>query len=420
VARHSGTEAGMKVHSSIESLEAGLRTLVTPPVVVVGLCSHGLAIVRTFARRGVPVYGIESDFRQPSARSRYGIKIACPSLYGPELLQTLNQIGERAARRPLLLVTNDKMVRLLNPHQRDLRERFHLPFPSRELLDRLIDKEPLAEHARSKGLRIPETRVVETTDDVRRAGSAITYPCIVKPAESMSAFKVLLVPDQAALVRTIESHPGVKRFVLQSWIAGGDESIFFTNYYFGQTGDLLASFAGQKIRQYPRLLGSASAARGVDRPDLLREGLRVFEGVGYRGFGSVEFKVDGAGQPYFIEATVGRTEYLVKTSLANGVDLLSAAYDDLALGKPACAGPQRNRRIWVDLDRDWEVYLESFLDPAIRKDDLVRFLFAPKALELFDAQDPAPFIAWLPHLAARASEKLVAKLAPRRTRVGSV
>ncbi len=409
----------MRTHLGIQSLEAELRALTKPPVVVVGLCSHGLEIVRTFARRDVPVYAIEADVHQPSAHTRHGVKIACPSLYGSELLALLLQIGELSARRPLLLVTNDKMVRLLNPHQAALRGRYHLPFPRADLLDRLIDKEPLAELARQKGLRIPSTRIVESAAAARDAAASMTYPCIVKPAESMAAFKVLLAQDETALVRAIESHPEIARFVLQSWVDGGDESVYFTNYYFSGGGNLLASFAGQKIRQYPRLLGSASAARGVDRPDLVREGLKIFEGMDYRGFGSVEFKVDRSGDPYFIEVTVGRTEYLVKAAIANGVDILSAAYDDLALGRPAHAGAQRNRRIWVDLDRDWEVYLECYFDPGIAKLGLVRFLFEPKAFELLDLRDPGPFLAWIPRFAGRIAEKAAAGIARRGSRAAA-
>jgi len=394
-------------------LERALTSLDRPPVVVVGLCSHGLAIVRTFARKGIPVFAIESDFHQPSARTRYGIKVHCSSLYGPDLLRLLDAIGQRAAHKPLLLVTNDKMVRLVNPHQAELRKRFHLAFPDPGLLDRLIDKEPLAEIMQSRGLRIPETRLAGSIEAARRGAAEVGYPCIVKPAEPMSTFKALLVRDEATLTRVLESHPEISRFVLQTWIEGGDEQIIFTYFYFGKDGRPLASFVGQKIRQHPRFLGAGSAARGIDRPDLIEEGLKLFDGLGYTGLGSVEFKLDPQGTPYFIEPTVGRTDYPLKTSLVNGVDLVSAAYDDLALGRAVASPPQKNRKAWVDLDRDWEVYLESFLDPDLRKADLIGFLFEPKSLELWDVRDPVPFLAWLPHLAKRVVSKFTSRLKHR-------
>jgi len=403
------------IHRDAKSLDSELRSLTSPPVVVVGLCSHGLALVRAFARKGIPVYAIEADFRQPSARTRFGVRIRCDSLYGPALIDLLSDLADRAARKPVLLVTNDKMVRLVNGHRDRLQEKMHLPFADAALLDRMIDKEALTALAGNQGMRVPETRVVAREDDVACAGTSVGYPHIVKPAQSMGTFKALLVQDSAALLRVVADHPEVSRFILQRWIEGGDERIFFTNHYFGPRGEALATFVGQKIRQYPRLFGSASCARGADRPDVAREGLRMFEGLGYRGFGAAEFKVDPEGRAWFIEVTVGRTEYLVKAALSNGVDLLSVAYDDLARGTPARAMPQKNRRVWVDLDRDWEVYLESWFDPSVRKGDLIRFLVEPKTYELLDARDPAPFLAWLPTVAGRVIHKIAGKL---RTRPG--
>ena len=394
----------------LEEIEDQLRALTVPPVVLVGQCPHGLAILRGFAKRGIPVYAIESNYQQSSARSRFGVKLHCPSLDGPELLDLLVAIGRRAARKPLLLVTNDRMVRLLNPEQGRLRAWYHIPFPDPDILTRLIDKEPLAELARSRGLRIPTTLIVESSADVARAGEAVRYPCILKPAMPMSSFKVLLIPDEGSLTRAIDTYPDIKRFIIQSWVAGADRNIFFVAYYFGSDGRVLATFAGQKIRQYPRTLGNTSAARGVDRPDLVREGHKLFENLGYKGIASVEFKLGPEGEPHFIEATVGRTDYWYQTLPANGVDLLYAVYEDLALGRPAPAATQRNRKIWVDVDRDWEVYVESFLDPDVSKGDLFRFLLAPKELALFDWNDPTPCLHWAPRFVGRVLAKIASRL----------
>ena len=65
----------MTIHRTVEEIEPKLRALTAPPVVLVGLCPHGLGILRTFARRGIPVFALESNYDPPSARSRPGVTL---------------------------------------------------------------------------------------------------------------------------------------------------------------------------------------------------------------------------------------------------------------------------------------------------------------------------------------------------------
>jgi predicted ATP-grasp superfamily ATP-dependent carboligase len=228
----------------------------------------------------------------------------------------------------------------------------------------------------------------------------------------MSAIKAVIVPDRQSLARLASAHPEIDRFLLQEWIEGGDEQVYFTAYYFDQSGRVRAPFAGQKIRQVPRTLGNSSAARGVDRPDLIEEGLRLFRGLDYRGIASVEFKEAPDGTPYFIEATVGRSDYWLKTLIVNGVDLPALVYSDLT-GIPLQASErQQNRVAWVDGDRDLWVYLESWRDPAIPKRRLLAQLLEPKRFALFDVRDPRPYAAWWRPLVKRLTAAAARRLRP--------
>ncbi|HLQ66953.1 MAG TPA: hypothetical protein VK123_06960 [Candidatus Limnocylindrales bacterium] len=406
----------MKVHPSVDSLRRALPAAGRPPAVLVGLCSHGLAILRSLERKGVPVIVIESNWDQPSAQTRHGLKLHHGDLYGESLVEVLLELGASLPSRPVLFVTNDKMVRLLNPVQEALRRRFHLPFPRPELLLDLIEKDRLGPLAVRQGLHVPRTAAVTSAEARGCAPSSALdgagFPCVVKPATPMSAIKAVIVPDRASLARLAAAHPEIDRFLLQEWIEGGDEQVYFTAYYFDQSGRVRAPFAGQKIRQVPRTLGNSSAARGVDRPDLIEEGLRLFRGLDYRGIASVEFKAAPDGTPYFIEATVGRSDYWLKTLIVNGVDLPAIVYSDLT-GIPLHASErQRNRVAWVDGDRDLWVYLESWRDPAISKRRLLAQLLEPKRFALFDVRDPRPYAAWWRPLVKRLTAAAARRLRP--------
>jgi D-aspartate ligase len=363
------------------------------------------------------VIAIESNWEQPSAATRLGWKLHHPDLYGESLLELLSEMGRALPPTPVLFVTNDKMVRLVNANQESLARHFRLPFPRPELLNELIEKDTLGPLAVRQGLRIPRTLTLRG-EDARAAASSASlsntrFPCVVKPATPMSAIKAVLVDSPSALESVARQHPEIDCFLLQEWIEGGDEAVYFTAYYFDREGRARGAFAGQKIRQVPRTLGNSSAARGVDRPDLIEEGLRLFRDLDYHGIASVEFKVAPDGTPYFIEATVGRSDYWLKTLIVNGVDLPALVYSDLTGIPTGASERQRNRAAWVDGDRDLGVYLESWSDPGVSKARLIGQLFEPKRFALFDVRDLRPFAAWCAPFARRVAGAVTRRLAPR-------
>ena len=370
-----------------------------PPAIVVGLCTHGLANVRSLSRQGIPVIALESNWDQPSARTRLGWKVSLDALEGPPLHAALDAIAAASPRKPVLYVTNDRMVRDLNARQEHWRERYHLLFPRADLLSELIEKDTLAPLAERQGMKLPRSWSVSGAEARGELPSAtlddIPYPCIAKPATPMSAIKVLRPASRASLAESAKRHPEIERFIVQEWIPGDDEQVYFTAYYFDRDGAVRWPFAGQKIRQVPRTLGNSTSARGVDRPDLVEEGLKLFRGLEYRGVASVEFKLAPDGSPFFIEATVGRSDFWLKTLIVNGVDLPALVYSDLT-GEPVrAASRQRNRFAWVDGDRDLGVFVESLLDPAIPRGRILRHVLEPKRFALFEWGDPLPYVAWL-------------------------
>lgn len=389
-----------------------------PPAVVLGLCTHGLAIVRSLARAGVPVVVLETNWTQASTRTRYGVKVSVDALHGPALHDALERIAAASPRRPVLFVTNDRMVRDLNARQDHWRERFLLPFPDASLLSRLIEKDTLAPLAQAQGLRLPRSWAVTGAEARGEAPSpvldAMPFPCIAKPATPMSAIKVLRPESRAALAAAARPHPEIDRFIVQEWIPGDDESVYFTAYYFDRAGAVRWPFAGQKIRQVPRTLGNSSAARGVHRPDLVEEGLKLFRGLGYRGIVSVEFKLAPDGTPYFIEATVGRSDFWLKTLIVNGIDLPALVYGDLTGLPMDVPSRQRNRAAWVDGDRDLPVFVESVFDARYPRSRLLRHIVEPKRFALFDWRDPAPYLAWWRPFLRQVAGAAARKLSPPR------
>jgi D-aspartate ligase len=410
------------IHLSVDSLRRALPTSKRPVAVVVGLCAHGLAIVRSLARKGVTVVAVESNWGQPSAATRYGTKLH-GDIQGPGLVPLLLELGAAVPLRPVLFVTNDKMVRAVNERIAEVRARYRVPFPRPDLLRELIEKDTLGPLAVRQGLRVPRTATV-TAAEARAATSSAAldgaaFPCVVKPALPMASLKAAIAPDRASLARLAADHADVDRFLLQEWIEGDDQRVHFAAWYFDPEGRPRGGFAGQKIRQVPPRLGNSSAARGVNRPDLIEEGLRLFRGLGYTGLASVEFKLDRSGAPWFIEATVGRSDYWLKTMIVNGVDLPALAYADLTGVNMVASERQRNHAAWIDEDRDLGVFVDSWADRSVSKRRLAAELLEPKRFALLDWRDPRPWAVWSRALARRAGAAALRRVTPWRRAAAS-
>lgn len=84
----------------------------TVPAVVVGLCAHGLQIVRELFLTGVPVIALESDCSLPGTKTCCATIRAAADINGPGLIDELDKLAGSLAPglRPVLFLTNDRMV----------------------------------------------------------------------------------------------------------------------------------------------------------------------------------------------------------------------------------------------------------------------------------------------------------------------
>jgi predicted ATP-grasp superfamily ATP-dependent carboligase len=150
-------------------------------------------------------------------------------------------------------------------------------------------------------------------------------------------------------------------------------------------------FSGRKLLCYPDVTGNTGAAEPVYYPRLLREGLEFFKALGFTGLCSIEYKGDPEA-PYFIEVTVGRTDWWVMCATINGANLHVAAYNDLTQSAIPYSSDPTSKYVWhlsgralpVIADKvrhgDWSVY------------EVLRYFARRKKYGLLDARDPKPFV----------------------------
>ena len=364
-----------------------LETSDRPPAVVIGTGTTGLAIARALSGHGVPVIGL--DDRRTSYTSYSGAWefLQYDRLYEVEVVEFLSQLASVLPRKPALFCSGDEHVSLLSRHGRSLEDKYFYELPDPDDVEVLMNKHLFSEVATRKGWPIPKTYYCESMDELQRILPDIELPVILKPhiknrqTRTFSPQKSFRCASREELIASYTLLSQWEReVVIQQWIPGGDDEIYFSFHYFDSDLNELINFEGKKIRQHIPECGSTSCAVGVKTPrvtDVSRQILTEMKSV---GFCSVEYKRDPrTDKLYIMEPTVGRVNLQVGVAIANGVDIVSRAYFHL-IGEPYPALASRTHHVkWVLIPQDlqsarfyvrrgdltWKEYFKSLSGPKV-------------------------------------------------------
>ena len=190
--------------------------------------------------------------------------------------------------------------------------------------------EKYAQHAK---LNIPFTSYIDSNYQQSDL-SELTYPCIIKPddnrvefANSFQKAKIAQDYQQVAIYldAVFEKIPDMK-LVVQEFIQGGDEALFFCLQYRNSDNQAISSFVGRKVLSWPRGTGrtcSCAPYQGELQDKITQLTTDFFDAIpDFRGFCSLEFKYDeGRGDLYLIEPTVGRTDFQQEIATLNNENI---------------------------------------------------------------------------------------------------
>lgn len=378
-----------------------------PPALILGLGVHGIAIARSLGRHGIMAEVADTDAGQPELHSRYCRRFyEVGSLEDERLIEFLIGFGRRSGRRTSLFITMDKTVPLVSVHRGVLQEYFDFTLPPHATINELMDKTLLPGFLDRCGTRQPKTIRIRGSQDFTAVGEALGFPCVVKPGLRAYGFKASIVrsgPDLADVYARASQYSDT--LIAQQWVPGRDSDVYFCFAYIGKNGNPQGLFVGRKLRQYPGGIGIAAEAVGCDDEFVGQETVKLFERAGYKGFGSTEFRRDpSTGEYFFIEFTVGRTDYNVGCAIANGVDLPYLGYRDMVgLSPHGVLPPQSNDRKWVDVGRDIRAIVQGRGiegGSTLRTMTSIASCLSPRnAFTLFDPGDMKPFLTYVAHRA---------------------
>ncbi len=362
-----------------------------PPAIVVGLCAHGLSIVRSLSGYNFEVFAIESNTKLPGIHTRLARVLTIKNDINTEalvdtLLLLYEQYWSAPHSRPVLFLTNDNMVRNIGTHWQRLKEKFLLSW-SESRLDvlKLIDKSFLETHCQATELNYPRSWIAASVENLSKILIEIKFPVMVKPIKPLSGFKAEKIKNKQELLSLAERFESSFPILVQDWIEGNDTHLHFCNTYLSE-GSALGRFEGRKLRSSPPARGQGTVVEPFISDEVYQLTIRFFKPLRLSGPSALELKRDSLDRWWVIEPTVGRTEFLVGCCVANNVNIPLIEYFHQT-GHINNYQPQAENCIWFNAERDPVGFLSYIIGSikAKRRYYKWKFLYLSKS-------DPYPFL----------------------------
>lgn len=387
-------------------------------VVLLGGAHGALSAARSFGRKGIPVYLVTDDHPLPKLSRYVTRRFDWPGTRSPETVDWLLRFAsEQGAQNWLLLPCGDPEVRLIAENVSRLRTAFAVASLDWAALQKVCDKQRLAETAAAAGVAFPKSY------DIRSAGDAssveIQFPVALKPAQRLernpfTAAKAWRADSRDQFVRLYgdaAAYVGPENVVVQELIPGGGEAqLSYTAAWFA--GQPIAEMTARRTRQYPvEFSFSSTFVEAFDSEPVKAAARKLLGAIGFEGLVEVEFKYDARDGAYKVLDVNPRTWSWLELCPFCGYDF-AALLRDAVLGQPQNQPvPNSGPRAWLHLSRDLVVGLELIRRGLLTPGGYLRSLGQRLTFAGFAWDDPLPGLLELPLTVWRV---LGRKLSPSR------
>jgi predicted ATP-grasp superfamily ATP-dependent carboligase len=372
-----------------------------------GRSPNGLSFVRSLGRRGIPVAAIDT-VNGPGMRSRYCFPVQQPEVTNDDapLLSFLEQIGQKLPTKGVVIATGDAYVLFLSKHRSALGKYYNSVLAEDSVLKTIANKKLQYKYAAKLGIPMPKTFSVGNGASIATIAEEMSYPCVIKPAYShlwrrhrkqnavtgMSKLAVADSPQQLIELYDQMSKSGVEMLV-QEQVPGGDDRFYSLLTYLDRSSQPLAIFTKRKLRQWPVDHGDGSFQISVQEPQVAELGLRLLQGVGFRGLATVEFKKDPRNDTFKLIEVNPRSVLGQQLAVDCGVDLPYIAYQD-ALGEPVQPVEAFKSGVkWINLGYDVKSFLEYRRRKRLGLFAWLRSIKDARSYAYFAWDDPMPFVS---------------------------
>jgi predicted ATP-grasp superfamily ATP-dependent carboligase len=335
-----------------------------PPVIALGSGVTLTAVLRLLHRSGIPAFAVSPD-KDFSSHSRWHRVLPGSEHLGPSCLKDwLDQLDLDGA---VLLPCADDWVAATAALPAEMARRFPSSVASLKIIETVVDKWKFARLLQQERLPHPDTRLLNSLEEMESLPESAFQQYILKPLSSVAfsqkyGVKGFMIHSREDARQAMQQVPFP--IMLQEFIPGPPTAGYFVEGFIDRHGRTSALFARNRLRMYPLPLGNSTFMQSVTL-DAVAGAVAplqyLLESLTYRGVFSAEFKYDARDGFFKLLEINARPWWYIEVPAEAGIDICRMAYLD-ALGldiKPALtykAGhrfgyPFGDLRAWRELQR---------------------------------------------------------------------
>lgn len=363
---------------------------------------NGLGVIRSLGKGNIPIVAVDYSGLQSGLYSKHVYSkhvVPDPGLDETGFIKEIVKIAEfhSGNDKIFLYPVEDTCVWTFAKNWSLLEEYFYPVFETdSKILRHCIDKIQMYKIAEKA--RVPFPKTIYNPRQYEEC-SKLKFPVIIKPYNSHfpdckkhNLTKAYFCHNYGELEKTIKFFDDINiPFIAQEFIAGADNQLYSIGI-FAFEGNILASFTGKKIRQFPNNTGEGSFCELVYEP-ILREYAENFVGeLKYTGIAHLEFKKFN-GVLYFLEINARSWSW---NSLAtfSGVNLPLIGLD--TINNSHLFGKQEQ----ILFSGRWMHFLQDFTHNVIKNRNISFLKCLHDALmadcyAFWDRSDPLPYLVYL-------------------------
>ncbi len=369
-------------------------------VVIMGGDFQALGVMRTLARKDIPVFMLDSD-HSISKYSRFKKRfIKSPPLADKEsYLRFVIELAKKEGIQGWVILPNsDEGVYVLSKYKDVLEGYYRVPTPHWEVTQNLYIKEKTYQIAEKHGIPVPSTYYPKSLEEAVEMD--IPYPVIIKPSIRDHFYKhvkikAFLIHNQNELIQTYKKVTSIiepEEVLVQEFIPGGPKNLYSFCPFF-KKGKVVIGITARRSRQHPMDFGHATTfAELVDIPEIRKIAEKLLRLIDYYGIAEVEFMKDPLNGEYKLIEVNPRVWGWHTLAIAAGADLPYLLYLDM-IGENIEVQPPLKDLKWIRLATDIPTVISGIVKGKIKVMDYLSSIKGKKECAVFSLSDPLPFVA---------------------------
>jgi predicted ATP-grasp superfamily ATP-dependent carboligase len=375
-------------------------------VLLLGGVHSALSSARSFGRKNIPVMLLADDHPLPRLSRYVRRSFRWPGGRAPHADEWLVKFAtEHGLRNWLLIPCADPDVRFVAENLTRLASIFKLNCPDWTVLQKVCNKQLLAETAANAGVAFPKSYQIHSDDDAAR--TEVRFPVVLKPANRMErnaftsskAWQANSREELQRRYREAASMVGEDNVVVQELVPGGGEAQFSYAALWHDHAPVVEVTA-RRTRQYPIEFSTSTFVEFVSNDAVVAAGRQLLSSIRFEGLVEAEFKFDQRDHTYKVLDVNPRPWSWMGLCEISGMDF-PVLMRDLTLGKAIKTGALHWEYGWIHVARDLLAALQLMCRGQMTLATYIKTLRRRLVFATFAWDDPLPGILELPLAAYR-------------------